>query len=86
MKIVRTASFKDDYQHLPAHVQKAFDKKIRLFVNNPNHPSLRVKKMRGHKNRWEGSITMFYRFTFEIHAGCCLFRRIGPHDEVLKKP
>ncbi len=86
MKIVRTDSFKNDYRHLPAHVQKAFDKKIHIFANNINHPSLRVKKMKGYKNRWEGSITMFYRFTFEIHAGYYLFRRIGPHDTILKNP
>jgi hypothetical protein len=53
---------------------------------NINHPSLRVKKMKGHKNRWEASIDMFYRFTFEIHSDYYLLRRIGPHDDVLKKP
>ena len=68
MKIVRTDSFKRDYQELPATIQKLFDKKIRIFFENTNHPSLRVKKMRGHKNRWEGSINMFYQFTFEIHT------------------
>jgi mRNA-degrading endonuclease RelE of RelBE toxin-antitoxin system len=86
MKIVRADSFKRDYQELPATIQKLFDKKIRIFFENTNHPSLRVKKMRGHKNRWEGSINMFYRFTFEIHTDHYFFRRIGPHDAVLKNP
>lgn len=86
MRLVRTDSFKKDYNHLPAHVQKTFDNKIRLFIEDINHPSLRVKKMRGHKNRWEASITMFYRFTFEVHADHYLLRRIGPHDNVLKNP
>ena len=86
MKFVRADSFKKDYQELPAHIQKLFDKKIRIFGENLLHPSLRVKKMQGFKNRWEGSINMFYRFTFEVHADHYLFRRIGPHDTVLKKP
>jgi mRNA-degrading endonuclease RelE of RelBE toxin-antitoxin system len=86
MKIVRADSFKRDYQELPAAIQKLFDKKIRIFLENTQHPSLRVKKMRGYKNRWEGSINMFYRFTFEFHEDYCLFRRIGPHDTVLKNP
>ncbi|MDI6890141.1 MAG: hypothetical protein QMC83_04270 [Thermodesulfovibrionales bacterium] len=85
MKIVRTNSFKKDYKNLPTHIQKAFEKKIRLFMENIHHPSLRIKKLEGHENRWEASITIFYRFTFEIHKGYYLLRRIGPHD-VLKKP
>jgi len=86
MKILRTDAFKEDYQNLPGIVQRKFDEKIKLFVTNRNHPSLRVKKMKGHKNRWEASIDMFYRFTFEIHRDYYLLRRIGPHDYVLKRP
>jgi len=86
MKIVRTDSFKKDYQQLPSQVQEIFEKKLRIFMNDIKHPSLRAKKMQGHENRWEGSITMFYRFTFEIHKDQYIFRRIGPHDDVLKKP
>lgn len=86
MRIVRTDSFKKDYQQLPLQVQQMFDRKIRLFMENRNHPSLRVKKMQGYENRWEASINMFYRFTFEIHNDCYLFRRIGPHDDVLRNP
>jgi len=42
--------------------------------------------MKGYKNRWEASIDMFYRFTFEIHKDLYLLRRIGPHDIILKGP
>jgi len=59
---------------------------MRIFVENFRHPSLRIKKMQGFENRWEGSINMFYLFTFEIHEDYYLFRRIGPHDDVLKNP
>jgi len=86
MKIIRTNAFKEDYKRLPKPTQVKFEKKIRLFMKNIHHPSLRVKKMKGYKNRWEASIDMFYRFTFEIHSDHYLLRRIGPHDDVLKKP
>ncbi|MFH0932718.1 MAG: hypothetical protein V1832_00170 [Nitrospirota bacterium] len=85
MRILRTEAFKEDYKRLPKTAEK-FDEKIKLFINVISHPSLRVKKMKGHKNRWEASIDMFYRFTFEIHRDYYLLRRIGPHDYVLKKP
>ena len=68
----------------PQLIQDKFEKKITLFIQDINHPSLRVKKMKGFKNRWEASIDMFYRFTFETHQNYYLFRRIGPHDDVLK--
>jgi mRNA-degrading endonuclease RelE of RelBE toxin-antitoxin system len=85
MKILRTDAFKEDYKRLPKSTQKKFEDKIRLFINDFNHPSLRVKKMKGHKDRWEAGIDMFYRFTFKIHQDYYLLRRIGPHDAVLKK-
>ncbi len=86
MKIVRTDSFKADFKELPLYVQEAFERKIALFMKNMRHPSLRVKKMKGRRKRWEASIDMFYRFTFEIHEDYYLLRRIGPHDRVLRNP
>jgi len=86
MKILRTKVFKEDFKQLPKPTQDKFANKIMLFINDIHHPSLRVKKMKGHKNRWEASIDMFYRFTFEIHSDHYLLRRIGPHDDVLNKP
>jgi len=44
------------------------------------HPSLRVKRIQGTKNRWEGSVTMKYRFTFELIEDTIIFRAIGTHD------
>ena len=76
--------FRKDYADLPKEVQEAFDKKFRLFLNNTYHPSLRVKKIKGTENRWEGSVTMNYRFTFQISEDTVLFRRIGTHN-VLKR-
>ncbi len=86
MRISRTDSFKKDFAQLPSPIQKLFDKKLGLFMQNIKHPSLRVKKLQGFENRWEASINMFYRFTFEIHADHYLFRRIGPHETVFRSP
>jgi mRNA interferase RelE/StbE len=76
--------FKKEYADLPKEVQEAFDKKFRLFLNNTDHPSLRIKKIKGTENRWAGSVTMNYRFTFQIFEDTVLFRRIGTHN-VLKR-
>ncbi len=72
--------FKKEYRALPKDIQKSFDEKLSLLLNNMSHPSLRVKRIQGTKNRWEGSITMNYRFTFECSGDTVVFRTIGTHD------
>ncbi len=72
--------FKKEYNNLSKEIQKAFDQKLQLFLKDISHPSLRVKRIQGTKNRWEGSITMKYRFTFEFLENGLIFRAIGTHD------
>jgi mRNA-degrading endonuclease RelE of RelBE toxin-antitoxin system len=76
--------FKKQYNDLPKEIQTTFDKKLTLFLKNRSHPSLRVKRIQGTKNRWEGSVTMNYRFTFEFFENTVFFRTIGTHD-ILKR-
>ena len=76
--------FKKEYNNLPKEIQKAFDEKLSLSLKQTSHPSLRVKRIQGTKNRWEGSITMKYRFTFEFLKDGVLFRAVGTHD-ILKR-
>ncbi len=76
--------FKKGYQILPKEIQRNFEKKLSLFLENMFHPSLRTKRIQGTKNRWEGSVTMNYRFTFELSDNTVIFRTIGTHDILLK--
>jgi Plasmid stabilisation system protein. len=64
MKIRRTDRFKKDYQKLPPEIQERLAQKLRLLVQNPRHPSLRVHKIRGVEGLWEFSVTMNYRVIF----------------------
>jgi mRNA interferase RelE/StbE len=75
-----TKKFKKEYQKLPGEIQDNFDKKLSLLLEDILHPSLKAKRIQGTKNRWEGSITMKYRFTFELHGNKAIFRTIGTHD------
>jgi mRNA-degrading endonuclease RelE of RelBE toxin-antitoxin system len=72
--------FKKGYRTLPEEIQKKFDKKLPVFLNDMLHPSFRVKRIQGTKNIWEGSVTMKYRFTFELADDKVIFRLIGTHD------
>jgi len=72
--------FKKEYNGLPKEIQKTFDQKLQLFLKDIFHPSLRVKQIQGTRDRWEGSVTMKYRFTFQFSENTLIFRAIGTHD------
>jgi mRNA-degrading endonuclease YafQ of YafQ-DinJ toxin-antitoxin module len=66
------------------NVQARAEKAIRLLKENPQHPSLRSKKILGVENVWEASVTMSYRMTYEVSGEALILRRIGTHD-ILRK-
>lgn len=80
MRIFYTKSFQKDYRKLAKVNQKIVDEKLKLFIQNPRHSSLSVKKMNGLKNIWEARITKNYRFTFQINDDAVILRRVGAHD------
>ena len=72
--------FKKEYNELPKEIQKAFDQKLPIFLQDMAYPSLRVKRIQGTKDRCEGSVTMNYRFTFQFSENTLIFRAIGTYD------
>jgi len=83
--IQTTSRFDKDYQSLPKKIQLKTDSILEIFLNNPYHPSLHTKKMKGVKNIFEGRVTINYRFTFQISGEIYILRRIGTHD-ILRTP
>lgn len=79
-RIITHKSFEDAYVKLPTEIQRRVDKKIKLLAENLSHPSLRVKKVKGKRNIYEGSINMGYRFLFLITENAYILLRIGRHD------
>jgi mRNA-degrading endonuclease RelE of RelBE toxin-antitoxin system len=84
-EIVFTRTFERLFKRLPKRIRNETYEKLALFLEDPAHPSLRVKRIRGTERIWEMSITMNYRLTFEVDEERMLLRRIGTHD-VLRKP
>ncbi len=88
----RTPTFNKAYKALPHNIQLKVKKAFNLFQQNPNHPSLGVKKIKGREDLWEGRIDQFYRFTFEYvrqpetNERVCLFRNIGRHEIIDHEP
>ena len=85
MKLLFTRNFVRDYRKLPSEIQKLADKQLGLFLSNPRHPSLHIKKMNDPREIWEGRVTSSFRFTFQIQTDTYVMRKIGTHD-LLKNP
>jgi mRNA interferase RelE/StbE len=87
MRFLATEHFTKCYKDLPSTIQAQVDKQLSLLLENPKHPSLRIKKMKGTKGEiFEGRVSKNYRFTFQIEKDAYILRRVGPHNQALKKP
>ncbi len=80
--------FEKAFSELPTEKAALFEKKLPLFLEDIHHPSFRTKKVKSIKNPiiWEASLTMYYRFTFQVEKnGTIVFRNIGGHSILEKK-
>jgi len=77
MRVARSNRFKKEFTALPESIQRRAAKQFQLLVQNPQHPSLRTKKMTGHKDIREARVTKAYRFTFTIEKDQYVLRRSG---------
>jgi mRNA-degrading endonuclease RelE of RelBE toxin-antitoxin system len=88
MKIQTTRPFDKDYNALPDTVKERANKQFFLLLENPDHPFLRLKKIKGHPSIWEERITKSYRFTFQISGGCLLAKKNRdsrhPQDPIIR--
>jgi len=61
-------------------------KQLKLFQENPKHPSLRLHKItRGVDNSWSISIDMSIRMIYSETEEDFYFFEIGTHEEVYRK-
>ncbi|OGW58323.1 MAG: hypothetical protein A2Z09_00705 [Nitrospirae bacterium RBG_16_43_8] len=83
-----TQQFEKSFSKLPADMAELFEKKLSIFLKDIFYPSFRTQKIEGFKNPpiWEASLTMSYRFTFEMDKeGKIIFRNIGTHAILERK-
>lgn len=65
---------------------KKMEKQLRLFKENPKHPSLRTHKLQGDlSNTWSITIERNVRMIYYFSSNKIVFFLMGTHDEVYKK-
>ena len=80
MTLRPTARFAADYDALTQQLRQRVDKALERLLENPRHPSLHAKKLKGFENRWEGRVTLHYRLIFSIEGDAYVLLRVGTHD------
>jgi plasmid maintenance system killer protein len=69
------------YEALDSTVQEAARESYALFIQNPNHPSLRFKKLGGYEHIWSLRVNEQYRAVGERHGDTIWWVWIGTHNQ-----
>ena len=89
MQLIFTSDVKNKLRKIKSKTPKLSEKihkKLILFLNNPQHPSLRNHKLKGNlKNAWSISIEKDLRMLYYFDEIGIIFFDIGTHDEVYRK-
>ncbi len=84
MRLVPSPRFRKSLRRLDTKTQQRVREKLKLFVDNRQHPSLRYKTVQALKNEVppvkEISISMSIRITLQEFEGHIYLRNIGGHD------
>jgi len=80
-----TGRFERSFARLTKTEMKTVWKAVELLADNPRHPGLQVKKMKG-KDIWEARVSARLRMTFDVVGDIIYMRHVGEHDKVLKNP
>jgi len=84
MIIKRTAAFKKQYKKLPSKFQLQFDKRLRLFIENPTDKRLRNHPLKGvYTGYWSMDVSGDLRALY-IKDGdeIIIFALIGTHSQL----
>jgi hypothetical protein len=81
LKSLTRPSFWRAYDGLDPRVREAARRAYGLFGENPDHPSLRFKKLGGCENVWSVRINEQYRAVGERNGDTIVWVWIGSHND-----
>lgn len=84
MTIQYLPQFKRQYQKLPPKIQHQFDERLRLFVDDPADPRLRVHPLKGkYAGYWSLNVSGDWRAIYFTHGDeVIIFALIGTHSKL----
>jgi mRNA-degrading endonuclease RelE of RelBE toxin-antitoxin system len=76
-----TPQFERSYAKASTHIQRAFDKRLALFLQNLRQPSLRAKKYDEARDIWQARVNGGWRFYFSIEGDTYVLHSMSPHPK-----
>ena len=76
-----SARFVQSYTTAPPAIQRAFDRKLELLLQDLRHPSLRTKKYDEARDLWQARVNKGWRFYFRIKGDTYQLIDITPHPK-----
>ena len=81
MRLYYAERFRRSYDSAPSNIQRAFDRRIALLVQNLRHPSLRAKKYDESRDIWQARVNGGWRFYFKIEGDIYYIIDMIPHPK-----
>lgn len=81
-----TKSFQKRFKKKTPEMQTAIQKCFSRLGDDPQHPSLRVRKMKGRDGVWEARVDRKNRVTFHWEKGTICMRNHCNHDILDRNP
>ena len=85
LQITYSDRFQKHYKKLTKQERDQFKEKLKLFVSNPYHPSLRTKHIQGSDNLFEFSVNMDIRVIWHYDGDNLVVLVDIGHHNVLDK-
>jgi mRNA-degrading endonuclease YafQ of YafQ-DinJ toxin-antitoxin module len=83
-KLIPDKRFVKSYGKLPAQLRKQIDSKLLLLAENPNHPSLRAKRIQGAERLYELSVNMDAQLIWHYEGDSLIILLDVGHHDILK--
>ncbi len=84
-KITYSKAFQKHFKKLSDIEKRQTKNKLKFFIENPTHPSLRSKKIQGTDGIWESSINMDIRIIWFYEDNELIFLLDIGHHDILNK-
>ncbi len=81
MRLHYTERFRRSYEGAPRTIQRAFDRRAALLVEDLRHPSLRAKKYDEAHDIWQARVNDAWRFYFQIEGDTYMLLDLIPHPK-----
>ena len=86
-KVKYSKRFTKAYLRLPPEIRAKLKKALDLLEENPRHPSLQTKPIKGAQGFYEARVDINYRMTYiRLADDTVEMSNVDKHNEALKKP